>query len=83
MGEGREVIYAHMWLVHFIVQQKSTQSCKAIILQLKKRNPYEVTTQRHRPTKRLRPNPPLPQFTPPQQDHLKIYLVQILFKTSS
>ena len=26
-------IYVYIWLIHFVVQQKLTQHCKAIILQ--------------------------------------------------
>ena len=36
--EGRAIyiyIYTHLWLIHVDVRQKSTQYCKAIILQLK------------------------------------------------
>ena len=38
MGSGfrREGTYASLWLTHVDVWQKSTQYCKAIILQLKK-----------------------------------------------
>ena len=32
-----EGIYVHMWLIHFAVQQKLTQHCKATILQFKKK----------------------------------------------
>ena len=32
----REGLYVYIQLIHFIVQQKSTQHCKAIILQYKK-----------------------------------------------
>ena len=31
----RERIYVHCWLNHVVIQQKSTQHCKATILQLK------------------------------------------------
>ena len=31
--EGKGYIYTCVWLIHFIVQQKLTQHCKAIILQ--------------------------------------------------
>jgi len=31
----REGIYAHLWLIHADVSQKTTKFCKAIILQLK------------------------------------------------
>jgi len=31
----REGIYAYIWLIHVAVQQKLTQHCKAMILQLK------------------------------------------------
>ena len=32
--EGGDMgIYVYMWLIHFVVQQKLTQQCKAIILQ--------------------------------------------------
>lgn len=31
----REGIYVHLWLMHADVRQKSSQYCKAIILQLK------------------------------------------------
>ena len=42
-GMGREVgrrlkrkrTYVHLWLIHVDIWQKSTQFCKAIILQLK------------------------------------------------
>ena len=32
----KEGTYVHLWLIHVDVEQKSTQHCKAIILQLKK-----------------------------------------------
>ena len=32
----REGIHVYTWLIHFVVQQKLTQQCKAIILQFKK-----------------------------------------------
>ena len=32
-----EGIYVHMWLIHFAVQQKLTQHCKATRLQFKKK----------------------------------------------
>ena len=31
----REGIYVYLWLIHFVIWQKSTQYCKAIILPLK------------------------------------------------
>ena len=32
--EGGDMgIYVYMWLIHFVVQQKLTQYCKAVILQ--------------------------------------------------
>ena len=32
--EGGDMgIYVYIWLIHFVVQQKQTQHCKAIILQ--------------------------------------------------
>ena len=34
----REGIYVDIGLIHFVVQQKPTQHCKAIMLQLKKKN---------------------------------------------
>ena len=34
----REGTYVYKWLIHFVVQQKLTHPCKAIILQLKKEN---------------------------------------------
>ena len=34
----REGMYVHLQLIHFVVQQKLTQHCKAVILQLKKKN---------------------------------------------
>ena len=40
MGRGRskrEEIAVYLWLIHFVVQQKLTQHCKATIPQLKKR----------------------------------------------
>ena len=33
----REGIYVYIWLIHFVVEQKLTQHCKAIICQLKKK----------------------------------------------
>ena len=56
-GGGREVtregIYIYISLIHFIVQQKLTQLCKAIIPQLTKVNPVpdltELTFQWERP----------------------------------
>ena len=33
----REGMYVHLQLIHFVVQQKLTQHCKAVILQLKKK----------------------------------------------
>ena len=33
----RERIYVYTWLIHFAVQKKLTQHCKASIFQLKKR----------------------------------------------
>ena len=30
----REGIYVYVWLIHFLVQQKLTQYCKAIIIHL-------------------------------------------------
>ena len=33
----REGIYVYIWLLHFVVQQKLTSHCKAMILQLKKK----------------------------------------------
>ena len=43
-GDGREVpegrdIYIYLLLIHVIVQQKLTQHCKSITLQLKKKIP--------------------------------------------
>ena len=35
MVSGWEGIYAYIWLIHVAVQQKLTQHCKAMILQLK------------------------------------------------
>ena len=34
-SRGREHIYTYLWLIHVGMQQKPTQQCKAIILQLK------------------------------------------------
>ena len=31
----REGLYVYLWLIHVVIQQKPTQHCKAIILQLK------------------------------------------------
>ena len=31
----REGIYVYLWLIHAVVQQKLTQHCKAVILQLR------------------------------------------------
>ena len=39
-GHGRDVregIYVYIWLIHFVVQQRLTQHCKAIILHFKKK----------------------------------------------
>ena len=47
MGSGvggrskREEIYVYIWLIHFVVQQKLTQHCKAAKPQLRKRMPCE------------------------------------------
>ena len=35
----REGISTYIWLIHFALQQKLAQHCKAIILQLKKKLP--------------------------------------------
>ena len=35
----RKDIYVYLQLIHFVVQQKLTHHCKAIILQLKKKYP--------------------------------------------
>ena len=35
MQVKEEGTYTHLWLIHVVVWQKSTQDCKAIILQLK------------------------------------------------
>ena len=35
----REGMYVYIWLIHFAVQQKLTQYSKAIICQLKKKDP--------------------------------------------
>ena len=34
----REGVYVYLWLIHVEVWQKTTKSCKAIILKLKKKN---------------------------------------------
>ena len=34
----RERVYVSIQLIHFVVQQKLTQHCKAVILQLKNKN---------------------------------------------
>ena len=34
----RQGTYAHVWLIHIVVQQKATQHFKAIILQFKNNN---------------------------------------------
>ena len=45
MGGGgksqREGMCVGVWLIHFAVQQRLTQHCKAIILQLKKKIKYK------------------------------------------
>ena len=34
MQEGGDMeIYVYIWLIHFVIQQKLSQHCKAIILQ--------------------------------------------------
>ena len=45
----REVLYVYIWLIHFIVQQKPTEHCKEIILQLKKEicNSHIKTSIKH------------------------------------
>ena len=35
----KERIYVYIYMIHLVVQQKVTQHCKAVILQLKKTNP--------------------------------------------
>ena len=42
----RQGTYAHVWLIHIVVQQKATQHCKAIILQLK------INLKKHSPLKK-------------------------------
>ena len=32
--DEREGIYVYLWLIRFVIQQKPTKHCKAIILQL-------------------------------------------------
>ena len=39
----REGIYVYIWLIHFTVQQKLTQHCKAIILQFIKKNNVHIS----------------------------------------
>ena len=39
-----EGIYVYVWLIHFAVQQKLTQHCKATILQLKKKSVLSTYT---------------------------------------
>ena len=36
-GRLKKEIYAYLWLIHTVIQQKLTQHFKAIILQLKKK----------------------------------------------
>ena len=44
--EGGDMgIYVYISLTHFLVQQKLTQHCKAIILQLKKKKVKELLKQ--------------------------------------
>ena len=42
LGGGRELrregTYVYLWLIHVDVRQRPIQYCKAIVLQLKKRN---------------------------------------------
>ena len=38
----REVIYVHIRLIHFLVQQKPIQHCKATVPQLKKTNTHMI-----------------------------------------
>ena len=38
----REVIYVHIWLIDFLVQQKPIQHCKATVPQLKKPNTHMI-----------------------------------------
>ena len=40
----REGTYVYLWWIHVVVWQKSTQYCKAIILQLQKK---EYASQQH------------------------------------
>ena len=53
----RAETYVYLWLIHVAAWQKSTQYCKAIILQLKKyilkqrdrqKDPNDEETERHR-----------------------------------
>ena len=37
----KEGIYVYVWLIHFVVQQKLTQHCKATIPQLKKKGRWD------------------------------------------
>ena len=45
----REGIYVYLWLLHFVVQQKLIQHCKAIILQLKKKGMKYLSLLIHPP----------------------------------
>ena len=44
-GFRREGTFVYLWLIHVVVWQKPTQYCKAIILQLKKREMAENKTK--------------------------------------
>ena len=38
----RERIYAYLWLIHAVVRQELAQLCKAIVLQLKKKQQQKL-----------------------------------------
>ena len=43
--KGRKYTHTHTQLIHFIVQQKLTQHCKATILQFKKKTKLLLGTE--------------------------------------
>ena len=52
----REGIYVYIQLIHFTVQEKLTQRCKAILLQLKKKKIQAQTVSLENFTKHLKMN---------------------------
>ena len=47
MGSGERGIHVYLWLIHVEVWQKTTEFCKAIILQLKKKKNLPAVQETH------------------------------------